>query len=266
MALDLKLESASCIVTGGTRGIGRSVVELLLAQGACVLAVGSRAETCENLAANLTCFGSRVQVVQQDMSRDDAGERVVAAAVNAFGVLDVVVNNASAFDFKPAHTITRDDWRDLVELKLLGYWSLSSAAVPHLEISDRAAITNVSGAAGVAASPLLPNVGAVNAAIISMSESLALALAPKSIRVNVVVPGSTATDRFDRRAEIRAADKHVPLDEVRREMTDEIPLGPSSPAELAIAIVTMCAPIMRTMTGATLLVDGGVTLAARRRV
>jgi NAD(P)-dependent dehydrogenase (short-subunit alcohol dehydrogenase family) len=266
MTIDLGFAGTACLVTGGTRGIGRAVVDLLLAEGAQVLAVGSRDATADPLREALASHGDKAAVIAQDMRAEDSGTRVVEEAVSRFGRVDVVVNNAAAFEYKAPGDVVRDDWRELIELKLLGYWTLAKAA--EKELSRRGgAITNVAGVAGVIASPHSMHVGAVNAAVVSATESMAKALASQGIRVNAVSPGATDTDRFATRTRIIAEAEGVDEAQARRGLSEAIPLGaPADPRELAMAIAFLSSPAMKSLTGAHIVVDGGSTLGGRRRV
>jgi NAD(P)-dependent dehydrogenase (short-subunit alcohol dehydrogenase family) len=262
--IDLGYAGTAAVVTGGTRGIGRAVVELLLAEGAQVLAVGSRPETADALADALE-HHPKLVTVAQDMREPDCGERLVAAAVDAFGGVDLIVNNAAAFDYVPAATLGREDFVGLFTLKALGYWSLARAATPALA-QRRGAVVNVSGVAGLIASPDSPHVGAVNAAVISMTESMALALARDGVRISVVSPGATDTDRFATRTSLLAQREGIDADAARAQLSSAVPIGyPADPAELALVVAMLGAPAMRSVTGAHVVVDGGGTLGPRRR-
>jgi NAD(P)-dependent dehydrogenase (short-subunit alcohol dehydrogenase family) len=263
VSIELGYAGKACVVTGGTRGIGKAVVALLLDQGAHVLAVGSRTETADALRAEID--HDNLRVIAQDMRADDCGTNVVAAAVDAFGGIDLLVNNAAAFDYVPPDTLRRSDWTGLFTLKALGYWSLATAAIPEL-VQRRGAIVNVSGVAGVVASPGSPHVGATNAAVISMTEGMALKLAPEGVRVNVVSPGAVDTDRFATRASLRAEDQGIDVASAREQLSSDIPVGgPADPAEVALVIALLGAPVTRSVTGAHVVVDGAGTLGGRRR-
>jgi NAD(P)-dependent dehydrogenase (short-subunit alcohol dehydrogenase family) len=262
MGVDLGYAGTSAVVTGGTRGIGKAVVRLLLDQGAQVLAVGSRPETADALRAEID--HPALSVVAQDMRVDDCGTRLVDHAVEEFGGVDLVVNNAAAFDYVAAADLRRPDWADLFTLKTLGYWSLARAAAPELA-KRRGAVVNVSGVAGIVASPDSPHVGAVNAAVISMTEGMAKAFAADGVRVNVVSPGATDTDRFATRTSLMAQREHTDEATAREELSRSIPMGyPADPAEVALVIAMLGAPVVRSVTGAHVVVDGGSTLGSRR--
>jgi 3-oxoacyl-[acyl-carrier protein] reductase len=262
MAIDLGYSRATAVVTGGTRGIGREVVRLLLNEGARVLAVGSRPETAEKLRAEIT--DEKLVVIAQDMRAPDSGANVVAAAVSAFGGIDLVVNNAAAFDYTPADLVDRTDFMDLFELKALGYWSLARAATAELA-KRMGAIVNVAGVAGVVPNPDSPHVGATNAAVINLTQGMAKALAPRGIRVNVISPGATDTDRFATRTALLAVRTGVAPEAARTELGSGIPIGhPADPAEIALIVAMLGAPVLRSVTGTHIVADGGSTLAGRR--
>jgi NAD(P)-dependent dehydrogenase (short-subunit alcohol dehydrogenase family) len=261
---DLQLAGRSCVVTGATRGIGRAITALLLTEGAQVLAVGRRTESCAKLAADLAEHEPRLTVMAQDMRQDQAGETVVACARNTLSGIDVLINVAAAFEYRRVDELTRADWSGLMDLKLMGYASITNAALPDLRRS-KGSVTNIAGVAGVVATPDAPHVAAVNAAIISMTISYAAQLAPDGVRVNVVSPGVTNTDRFATRAAQLATHLDGGITAARAALAERIPMGyPADPDEIALAVVTIAAPRMRSITGAHLIIDGGETLGRRR--
>ena len=245
------------IVTGATRGLGRAVTRRLLDAGASVIATGRTADSCATLATELADDAGRVEVVQVDLRDPDAGERLVTAATAHWGRLDLVVNNAAPFmDRDRATGPTRADWLELIEAKLLGYWGLMTAAIPALT-ETHGAIVNVAGGAGLVASPRSPHNGAVNAAIIHLSDSYALALAPAGIRVNIVIPSVIDNDRFATRASRRAATTGISVDAARAELGGRVPAGfPTDPDEIADVILALGSPGGRSLTGAHVTVGG----------
>jgi NAD(P)-dependent dehydrogenase (short-subunit alcohol dehydrogenase family) len=259
------LSDAVAIVTGGTRGIGRAVVDLLADEGARVVCTGVGDATVASLRASMARYGSAVTVIQQDMRAENAAQRLVAAAADSFGRIDVVVNNAGGYEYKEPGEISRHDWLSLFELKTVGYWSLATAAFSYLKES-RGSVVNVAGTAGVIARPTAVHVGAVNAGVISMTESLALAWAAAGVRVNAVSPGATDTDRFATRARLYADAHGVTHEAARAALSAEIPAGtPADPKEVARIIATLSSPSLKSVTGTHVIMDGGSTLGARRR-
>jgi 3-oxoacyl-[acyl-carrier protein] reductase len=264
MGPDLGFAGRACIVTGGTRGIGREVVRALLDYGASVLAVGRSAANADYLQKELDPGDGRLVSLACDLRDADAGGTLAEAATARFGGIDVLVNNAAAFDAGPGQ-LGRADWLDLFELKLLGYWSLVEALIPFL--SERAgSITNIAGVIGVRSAANAPHVGAVNAGIIHITDSLAQRLAPNGVRVNVVSPGGVATDRLAARVTRVARERGVTEEEAATILNRDIPLGhPVPPEEVALVVTMLASPRLGSVTGAHVVVDGGSSLGGRRR-
>lgn len=256
--MDVGLAGKHILVTGGTRGIGRATVEKLLAEGARVSAV---ARTADSIAKAAESMGdpSNLRFVAADLSDESGCASAASAALDGFGALDGVVNNASAFSIDRGHP-GRAEWSELFQLKLLGYESVIQAALPH--ISAGGGIVNVSGIASMRHWPQSPHVSAVNSGVESLTRHYAAELVERRIRVNVVVPGATATDRYLGRVSRVQERDGVDAEEARRQIDRTVPLGrPVHPEEIAAAIVFLLGDVSASTTGAVLVVDGGAVVS-----
>ncbi|WP_028924808.1 SDR family NAD(P)-dependent oxidoreductase [Pseudonocardia acaciae] len=256
--MDPRVGGQSYLVTGGTRGIGLATTRLLLDEGASVMVAARTTESIERAAADLG-ENPRVGFVEADLRHPEGADRAVTAASERFGELDGVVNNAAGFAAGGGHP-DRAAWTELFELKLLGYESVIQAALGRMR--DGGGFVNVSGIASMRHWPGSPHVSAINAGVEALSRHYAAELAGRRIRVNTVVPGVTATDRY-RMAVQRVSERDGIDPAAARERLDGgVPLGRATdPAEVAATIVFLLSEHSASTTGATVVVDGG-TIAA----
>jgi 3-oxoacyl-[acyl-carrier protein] reductase len=194
----MDLHGQAAVVTGGSRGIGRAIAGALAAAGMDVV-IGARAESeIDRVAEELTAAGGgRVVGVRCDVRGRRDCERLVARAVEVFGRLDVLVNNAGVGIFKPVAEMSGDEWLQQIETNLSGVFFCASAALPHL--AKRGGwIVNIGSLAGKNAFPGGAAYNATKFGLIGFSEALMQEVRHDGVRVTCIMPGSVASEFADR--------------------------------------------------------------------
>ena len=191
--MDLGLKGRACVVTGASRGIGRETARLLCAEGAKVLLVGRDEERLteaakEGSAAGIEA-GGRAEILALDVTGDDAGERMLAAANERFGALDVLVNNAGAAQWRDLDDVPDEDWRAQYELNVMAPLRAIRAAAPPMAERGWGRIVNVCSTAGKRPSAAMPEYSVAKAAELSLSRLFADRYAKSGVLVNAICPG-----------------------------------------------------------------------------
>jgi NAD(P)-dependent dehydrogenase (short-subunit alcohol dehydrogenase family) len=247
--MDLQLNGSRVLVTGGTRGIGRAIVERFLDEGAqvgfCARNPDEVKDTEKVLADRGTVTGSVV-----DVGDGEALTAWVEQSAASFGGLDVVVANVSAL----AIPDSEENWQLSLDVDLMHTVRLVRAALPHLERSDAPSIIAISSVSGRESDFASGPYGTAKTAIIGYIHGLALQLAPQGIRANTVSPGNTYFEGGVW-AGIEAGDP-----ELFKTAVDLNPTGHmGSPEEIAGPVVFLASPVARRVSGTNLVVDGALT-------
>ena len=246
-----KLEDKVAIVTGASKGIGASIAKHLAAEGAAVVVnYASSREGADRVVAEIARAGGRAIAIQADLAKPADVDRLFAETAKAFGRLDVLVNNAGIYEFRPLEDITPEHLHKYVDVNVLGVLLASREAVKHFGPAGGSIINISSGATRL--TPANSAVySATKAAVEAITGVLAKELGPRRIRVNAVLPGAVLTEG------VRAGG----FDEgdFRKEMEARTPLGRiGQPEDIAPAVVFLAAEDSAWITGESLLVAGGL--------
>ncbi|MFJ6660322.1 SDR family NAD(P)-dependent oxidoreductase [Streptomyces sp. NPDC091377] len=239
------------VVTGAGTGIGRATARAFAEAGARVLGVGRRVDALEETAAG----HPGIAVHSADLSAPGAPEKAVTAAVDRWGQLDALVNNAGLFRMMPLADTDAAVIAALFDLHVTAPTLLAQAALPHLRRS-RGTIVNVSSTYGHKPAPGAAHYGASKAAVEHLTRSWAVELAPDGIRVNAVGPGPTESEAL-----AAAGLPDTAIEQAKKAEAARIPLGRrGEPEEIAGWIVHLADPANTWLTGQVLTVDGGLEL------
>lgn len=253
------LESKVVVVTGGSRGIGRAIAIESARHGADVLinysgtsdAPYGEDSSSASALAEIAAMGRRAVAIEGSVSEPANAQRIVNAALEAFGKIDVLVANAGICPFHAFLDIPLEAFRRTMEVNLHGAFYVTQAVARQMEQQGRGgAIIATSSISALVGGGMQAHYTPTKAGVHSLMQSCAIALGPYGIRCNSVMPGTIATDL--NREDLSSAEK-------LSYMTKRIPLGRlGEPRDVADAVVYLASDMARYVTGAALLVDGGL--------
>ena len=248
----LQLRNRVAIVTGGSRGIGRAVVDRLAEMGVHIVVNYMRDSGAADAAvASARSKGVEALAVQADVSRPGDAERLIDETIKRFRRIDFLVCNAGIWEGAAVEEISEELWDRTMDINLKGTWSVCRAAVPVMKRQRSGRIVIVSSTAGQRGEANVSNYAASKGGQISFTKSLAPELASFGINVNAVAPGWVDTEM---NREVFSVEGR--LDALNR----TIPLGVATADDIACPIVFLCSDWARHITGEILNVNGGSVL------
>lgn len=239
---------ASALVTGASRGIGRAIAQTLARDGwpVCVNYL-ERRDMADSLVRQLRAEGCAAISCQADVSDPSAVEAMARTAAESLGPVELLVNNAGIAQYGLFQDITDAEWARILAVNLTGPRNAIQAVLPHMIGEKRGNIVNISSIWGLRGASCEAAYAAVKAALIGLTRSLALELAPSGIRVNCVAPGCIDTDMV-----------RILSPETRAMLIEETPLGRlGTPADIAEAVAFLASSKAGFLTGQVLTADGG---------
>jgi len=239
------------LVTGGSRGIGRAIVEHLAAAGARVAFVfQSNRESADKLVAEQAALGREVWALQGDVAKKADADSIVEQVLAKWEKIDILVNNAGIIRDKPVLTMSSEEWQQVIDTNLTSVFNFCQAVVRPMMSARYGRIVNMSSVAADFSNPGQANYAASKAGIEGFSRCMATEYAKRGITVNCVAPGFIETDMTVAVVNV-AGDKIKTAIPVKR-------LG--KPDDIAYAVVCLAAEEASYITGQVLKVDGGLTL------
>ena len=247
-----ELKGRVALVTGASRNIGRAIA-LSLAEAGAAIAIIARSDrtAAEAVAREVEAKGSPATVFLGDVSQEEDAARLVSQTVEAFGGLDILVNNAAIRRETPVETLSFADWREVMGVTLDGAFLMSRAAVPHLLTSKQGTIVNIGGLTAYTGALHRAHVISAKAGLDGLTKALAHELSPRGVTVNLVSPGMIDTNRQNAPAGAEPTHHQTTRTLVGRRGT---------PKEVAAAVRYLASANARFTTGQTVHVNGGAFL------
>jgi NAD(P)-dependent dehydrogenase (short-subunit alcohol dehydrogenase family) len=257
------LSGKVCIVSGVGPGLGRQAARALAEHGGSLVLAARRQSSLDEVRAEVEELGADAIVVPTNITDPEACARVVAAAVERFGGVDVLVNNAFRFGtFQGFEEVDLAVWRKVMDTNLFGTLQMTRAALPAMRERGAGSVVMVASMVARQPQPTQGGYAISKGALLTATRVLAFELGPSNVRVNAVVPGWMAGPSVDIYIEMTSTGRGVPPQVVEEELNARVPLGRiPSDTDVAGAIVYLASDLSSAMTGQALDTNGGEIFA-----
>ena len=239
----MRLKDKAAVITGGAGGIGIAIARKFMAEGANIVLADWSEPKLATAVQELSASGPGVVPATCNVSEEADVQAAVKTAIDRFGHLDIVVNNAGLMTFKPIEEQTGDDWMSILKVDLLGAFFFIKHAFRNMKPGS--AIVNVASIHAIETEPLVAPYAAAKAALVSLTRSAALEGKPKGIRVNAILPGAIDTPMLWDNPNVKAGVEKIN------------PADVGKPEDIASAITFLASAEAAFVQGALLTVDGG---------
>ena len=261
--MDLGIKGRNALITGGSQGIGRACAEALAEEGVNIVIVARDPErlasAAEEISTNRTGY---VTPITGDLTNVADIERIVAEAETTLGQIDILVNNAGSAPLGRIGDLTDDTWQACFDLKLMGYVRCCRAVLQSMCRQKWGRIINIIGRGGHFPTAKYIAGGAINAAILNITQALAEECGPHNVLVNGVNPAATATERWNTLVRQRMKITGQTEEEIREASAKNIPLGRiGAPEDIASMVAYLCSEKAGFVNGSLIDIDGGVSRA-----
>ena len=252
----MRLRDKVAVVTGGASGIGRAICKLFSSEGARVVIADINSEGGLETSDLIEANGGNALFVKTDVSQENQVKNLVNAAVDTFGGVDVLVNDAAAFVFGEIQDVTADDWAKVLGVNVLGTAHTVKNCLPSMKERGGGSIVNIASMSSLVAQPAFVPYNTSKGALLQLTRCLAMDLAKYSIRVNCICPGAIHTPATEKHIEFVKADRNEFLNEAA-EASFLKRLG--TPDEIAYGALFLASEESSFVTGTPLVIDGGYT-------
>ena len=246
----MMLENQVALVTGGARGIGKAISEALATAGARVIVSDIDLAAAQATAAELSQKGPGAVAVAADVSNSASVEAMMKEALQHYGRIDILINNAGITRDGLLLRMKEEDWDLVMNINLKGVYLCTKAIMRSMMKQRSGRIINIASVVGVMGNAGQANYAASKAGVIGFTKSAAKEMAPRGINVNAVAPGFIATDMTEKLS-----------DEVKADFLKSIPLGRAGTAEdVADVVLFLASPAAAYITGQVIHIDGGMVM------
>ncbi len=250
----MRLKDKVAIVTGGAAGIGRAICEVFGEEGARVVVADVNADGGEETARRIKSAKGDAMFVRTDVSKEAEVERMVRAAVDAYGAVNVLVNDAAVFVFGEVQDVTDADWQRILGINVIGAAYCVKHVIPHMKAAGGGSIVNIASVSSFIAQPAFVPYNTSKGALIQLTRCMAMDLAPHTIRVNAVSTGAVLTDATERHRRFVGVEREEFLKGVANANFQK---RFADPREIAYGVLFLASDESSFVTGTPLVMGGG---------